>query len=120
MHERVGQIRSEPALNFLGAVTPILNRTPSGVAAAILASVGGAVLTTSSWPGINEDRYMAGARFERMFVFAPLPGTVLTSAMCTHCGVCCIAMNADGEVFQDLDLLWKSMQEGLDEILALG
>jgi diacylglycerol O-acyltransferase / wax synthase len=120
MHERVDDVRSEPALNFLSTVTPILNRTPSGLAAAILGSVGGAVLTTSSWPGISEDRYMAGARFERMFVFAPLPGTVLTSAMCTHCGVCCIAMNADGEVFQDLDLLWKSMQEGLDEILALG
>ena len=120
MHERVKDVRSEPALGFLGAITPILNRTPSGVAAAILGSVGGAVLTTSSWPGISEDRYMAGARFERMFVFAPLPGTVLTSAMCTHCGVCCIAMNADGEVFKDLDLLWSSMQEGLDEILALG
>jgi diacylglycerol O-acyltransferase len=120
MHERVDDVRSEPALNFLSTVTPILNRTPSGLAAAILGSVGGAVLTTSSWPGISEDRYMAGARFERMFVFAPLPGTVLTSAMCTHCGVCCIAMNADGEVFEDLDLLWKSMQEGLDEILALG
>jgi diacylglycerol O-acyltransferase / wax synthase len=63
---------------------------------------------------------MAGARFDRMYVFAPLPGTVLTSAMCTHCGVCCIAMNADGEVFKDLDLLWLSMQESLDEILALG
>jgi diacylglycerol O-acyltransferase / wax synthase len=44
----------------------------------------------------------------------------LTSAMCTHCGVCCIAMNADGEVFKDLDLLWLSMQESLNEILALG
>lgn len=120
MHERVDHVRSEPALGFLGAITPVLNRVPSGVAAAILGSVGGAVLTTSSWPGITQDRYMAGARFERMFVFAPLPGTVLTSAMCTHCGVCCIAMNADGEVFEDLDLLWTSMQEGLDEILALG
>lgn len=120
MRERVARARTEPALGFLGAVTPLLNRTPSGIAAAILASVGGAVLTTSSWPGITEDRYMAGARFERMFVFAPLPGTALTSAMCTHCGVCCIAMNADGEVFEDLDLLWRSMQDSLDEILALG
>ncbi|BDX33453.1 diacylglycerol O-acyltransferase [Mycobacterium antarcticum] len=120
MHKRVDRIRSEPALNFLGVITPILNRTPSRLAAAILGSVGGAVLTTSSWPGISEDRYMAGARFDRMFVFAPLPGTVLTAAMCTHRGVCCIAMNADGDVFEDLDLLWKSMQEGLDEILALG
>jgi diacylglycerol O-acyltransferase / wax synthase len=120
MRERVHHVRSEPALGFLGAITPILNRTPSGVAAAILGSVGGAVLTTSSWPGITEDRYMAGARFDRMYVFAPLPGTVLTSAMCTHCGVCCIAMNADGEVFKDPDLLWLSMQESLNEILALG
>jgi diacylglycerol O-acyltransferase / wax synthase len=120
MRTRVDHVRSEPALGFLGAVTPILNRVPSGMAAALLGAVGGAVLTTSSWPGITEDRYMAGARFERMFVFAPLPGTALTSAMCTHCGVCCIAMNADGEVFEDLDLLWRSMQEGLDEILALG
>jgi len=120
MHERVDRVRSEPALGFLGAVTPVLNRTPSGLAAAILGSVGGAVLTTSSWPGISEDRYMAGARFERMFVFAPLPGTVLTAAMCTHCGVCCIAINVDGEVFKDLGVLWPAMQEGLDEILALG
>lgn len=120
MHKRVDHVRSEPALGFLGAITPVLNRTPSGIAAAILGSVGGAVLTTSSWPGITTDRYMAGARFERMFVFAPLPGTVLTSAMCTHCGTCCIAMNADGEVLDDLDLLWSCMQEGLDEILALG
>lgn len=120
MHERVARVRSEPALGFIGAITPILNRTPSGVATAILGSIGGAVLTTSSWPGISEDRYMAGARFEQMFVFAPLPGTVLTAAMCTHCGVCCIAMNADGEVFDDLDLLWRSMDDGLQEILALG
>lgn len=76
MREQVNHVRSEPALGFLGAITPILNRTPSGVAAAILGSVGGAVLTTSSWPGIAEDRYMAGARFDRMFVLAPLPGTV--------------------------------------------
>jgi hypothetical protein len=55
-----------------------------------------------------------------MFVFAPLPGTALTGAMCTHLGVCCIGVNVDGEVFTDLDLLWECMQRGLDEVLALG
>lgn len=120
MHERVYAVRGERALDFLGQLTPILNRTPSGVAATILSSVGGAVLTTSSWPGIQGERFMAGARFERMFVFAPLPGTALTGAMCTHNGTCCIGINVDGEVFEDLDLLWRCLQEGLDEILALG
>jgi len=119
MHRRVEQVRGEPALDFLSTLTPLLNRTPSGIAATVLRSVGGAVLTTSSWPGITEDRYMAGARFERMFVFAPLPGTAMTAAMCTHNGVCCIGINADGEVFADHDLLWSSMRQGLDEVLAL-
>jgi WS/DGAT/MGAT family acyltransferase len=119
MHERVEQVRGEPALDFLSTLTPVLNRTPSAFAATVLQSVGGAVLTTSSWPGIQEERYMAGAKFERMFVFAPLPGTALTGAMCTHLGVCCIGINVDGEVFADLDLLWGCMQQGLDEVLGL-
>lgn len=120
MHRRVEHARGEPALDFITRVTPLLNRTPAGVAATLLQSVGGAVLTTSSWPGITSERYVAGALFERMFVFAPLPGTVLTGAMCTHMGTCCIAINADGDVFHDLDLLWDSMQESLDEILTVG
>ncbi len=120
LHRRVDQVRGEPALDFLGNLTPLLNRTPSGVAAAILGSIGGAVLTTSSWPGIRQERYMAGAKFERMFVFAPLPGTAMTSALCTHNGICCIGINADGDVFSDLDLLWRCLDDGLAEILALG
>jgi WS/DGAT/MGAT family acyltransferase len=120
MHRRVDDIRGEPALDLLTRITPILNRTPAGIAATVLQALGGAVLTTSSWPGISEPRFMAGAEFERMFVFAPLPGVALTAAMCTHTGICCIGMNADGEVFTDTDLLWSSMQRGLDEVLAVG
>jgi diacylglycerol O-acyltransferase len=120
MRRRVEEVRSEPALDFLGNITPVLNRTPSGVAAALLGGINSrAVLTTSSWPGLTDDLFIAGAKFERMFVFAPLPGTVLTGAMCTHAGTCCIAINVDGEVIADPDLLWESMQASLDEILAL-
>jgi diacylglycerol O-acyltransferase / wax synthase len=120
MHRRVEAVRAEPALDFIGNLTPFLNRTPSGLAAALLGGINArAVLTTSSWPGLQEERFVAGAKFERMFVFAPLPGTALTGAMCTHAGVCCIGINVDGEVFEDDDLLWDCMQQGLDEILAL-
>ncbi|WP_354702513.1 wax ester/triacylglycerol synthase domain-containing protein [Paraconexibacter sp. AEG42_29] len=121
MHRRVDIVRSEPALDFLGHLTPALNRTPSPLATALLGSMNArSVLTTSSWPGIAEERYVAGAKTERMYVFAPLPGTVLTGAMATHVGVCCVAMNADGETFEDSELLWASMRESLAEVLALG
>lgn len=120
MRKRVETVRSEPALDFLGNLTPVLNRTPSPLAAALLGGVNSrAALTTSSWPGITEERYLAGGRFDRMFVFAPLPGTVMTGAMCTHMGTCCIGINVDGDVFEHPDRLWKCMQIGLDEVLAL-
>jgi diacylglycerol O-acyltransferase len=120
LHERVDAVRSEPALDFLGNLTPILNRTPSPIAASLLGAINSrAVLTTSSWPGLGEERYVAGAKFERMFVFAPLPGTSMTGAMCTHAGVCCISINVDGEVFTDPELLWRCVQQSLDEIIAL-
>jgi WS/DGAT/MGAT family acyltransferase len=121
MHRRVEAVRSEPALDFLGNLTPFLNRTPSALAAALLGGINSrAVLTTSSWPGLGEELFVAGSKFERMFVFAPLPGTSLTGAMCTHAGTCCIGINVDGEVFTDTDLLWECMRTSLDEILALG
>jgi len=121
MHRRTDEVRAEPALDFLGNLTPILNRTPSGVAAALLGQINArAVLTTSGWPGLQKEMFVAGAKFTRMFVFAPLPGTALTGAMCTHAGICCIGINVDGEVFAQPELLWRCMQQGLDEVLALG
>jgi hypothetical protein len=120
MRQRVDRVRSEQALDFINTLTPIFNRAPSAVAAGLLGALNSrAVLTTSSWPGVGDELYMAGAKFERMFVMAPLPGTALTGAMCTHVGTCCIGINVDGEVFTDADLIWQCMQESLDEVLAL-
>ncbi len=120
MHERVEEVRREPALDFLNALTPVMNNVPSGIVTATLASLtSGAVLTTSSWPGVLHPVFVAGARFERMFVFGPLPGTSMCAALCSHVGTCCIAINVDGDVFGDLPALMGSLQAGLDEVLAL-
>lgn len=121
MHERVERVRSEPALDFLGKVTPFMNLAPSAVVTAAIQGLNaGATLTTSSWLGVPYETYFAGARFERMFVFGPLPGTSMCAALCTHEGVCCIGVNVDGDVFPDSGDLWECLQEGLDEVLALG
>jgi WS/DGAT/MGAT family acyltransferase len=120
MRRRVEQVRTEPALDFLGMLTPVMNRAPSGMVAAAMGAINSnATLTTSSWPGVKDDVYLAGAKFDRMFTFGPLPGTAMCAALCTHTGVCCIGINVDGEVFEDTELLWDCMQRSLDEILAL-
>ncbi len=120
MHERVLRVRQEPALDIMNKVTPLMNLAPSPlVAAAISGLNAGATLTTSSWQGLPFETYWAGARFERMFVFGPLPGTSMCAALCTHEGVCCIGVNVDGDVFPDTEVLWECLQAGLDEVLEL-
>jgi diacylglycerol O-acyltransferase len=121
MHERVLQVRQEPALDIMNKVTPLMNLAPTPlVAAAISGLNAGATLTTSSWQGVPFRTYWAGVPFERMFVFGPLPGTSMCAALCTHEGVCCIGVNVDGDVFPDTDVLWECLQVGLDEVLDLG
>jgi diacylglycerol O-acyltransferase / wax synthase len=77
-------------------------------------------VATSSWPGLSAPTYMAGARMDRMFVFGPLPGTSMCASLCSHVGTCCIAINADAATYPNIDSLWAAMQQGLDQVLALG
>jgi diacylglycerol O-acyltransferase len=121
MHERVERVRQEPALDFLNRLTPVMNLAPSPLVVATIQGLNaGATLTTSSWQGVPFETYFAGEKFERMFVFGPLPGTSMCAALCTHVGTCCIGLNVDGDVFPDTEVLWECMQAGLEEVLALG
>ena len=121
MRERVAAVRTEPALDFINTVMPVLNRTPAAMATAAMTALNNnAVLTTSSWPGVPHRVYVAGAELTHFFVFGPLPGTTMTAALCTHAGTCCIGVNVDGGVFADTDVLWECLRAGLDEILDLG
>jgi hypothetical protein len=55
-----------------------------------------------------------------MYVLAPLPAVAMMAAMCSYAGTCCIGIDCDGAVFEDTDLVWKCMADGLEEVLALG
>ena len=121
MRDRSQAVRNEPALDVMGAITPILNFAPSAVVTTALQQLTtSALVTTSSWPGLTEPAYACGARFDRMFVFGPLPGTSMCAAMNSHVGTCCIAINVDAAAFPNIDSLWAAMQQGLDQVLALG
>jgi hypothetical protein len=114
-------IREEPALDFLGSVAPLLNRAPSWLLGRALDAAAPRVdLSASNVPGLTAPAYAAGAKVDRMFVFGPLPGVSMLATLCSYVGTCCIGINCDGAVFEDTDLLWMCMQQGLDEVLALG
>ena len=125
--ERVAALRgailaqlAEPALDSFSVLTPLVNRLPSGVGAAVMGLGAVTDLSASNMPGLPYDVFMAGARVERVFPFGPLPGVAVMAAMVSHMGTCCIGLNIDGSGITDVDVLMESMQEGLDEVLAIG
>jgi WS/DGAT/MGAT family acyltransferase len=111
---------TEPALDALSVVTPIVNRLPSAVGAAIVRMAANTDLSASNVPGLAEPVYMAGARVERVFPFGPLPGVAIMAAMVTHVGTCCIGLNIDGSVVHDVSTLMRCMGDGLEEVLTVG
>ena len=114
------QVRDEPALDVLGAVSPVLSRVPSALLGRAVASgVPHPLLSASNFHGLTSEVYAAGARVDRIYVFAPLPAVSMLAALCSHADTCCIGINCDGAVFEDTELLWKCMREGLDEVLDL-
>ncbi|MFY1621028.1 wax ester/triacylglycerol synthase domain-containing protein [Micromonospora sp. WMMD736] len=118
---RVRKVRGEPALDVMGGLSGVLSRIPSPLLSAVRqAAMPRPVLSASNFPGLTEHVYAAGARVEGMYVLAPLPSVSMLAALCSYAGRCCVGMNCDGAVFEDPELLWSCITEGLDEVLDLG
>jgi diacylglycerol O-acyltransferase / wax synthase len=121
VRDRVRKVREEPALDAFGVLSPVLSRMPSGLLGLASASaMPHPFLSGSNFPGLTTEVYAAGARVDGMYVLAPLPAVAMLAAMCSYAGKCCIGMNCDGAVFDDTELLWKCMADGLDEVLDVG
>ncbi len=113
-------LRTEPALDTLSLVAPVLNRVPSALGGLAFEWVGSAAdLSASNVPGVPYDVYMAGAKVERFYPFGPLPGVAVMAAMVSHGPSCCIGLNIDGSAVTDVDVLMKCMDAGLAEVLTL-
>jgi len=116
----VRRIRSEPAVDALGVLAPVLSRLPG----AFLAAIAGRLtksndLQASNVPGIREPTYVAGAQIERAFGFGPLPGCATMITLLTHTDRCCIAANMDPAAVTDVPRFRECLAEGFAEVLAL-
>lgn len=120
VHRRVRAAREEPALESVELVTPVLARVPGTLITRFGGgTTGGNDLQASSIPGLQGDRFLAGARIVRSYPFAPLPGCAAMIAMITHGDVCCVAANLDAAAITDLDGFERDLADGFAEVLAL-
>jgi diacylglycerol O-acyltransferase / wax synthase len=121
VHDFVLTARAEPALDALGLAAPAMNRLPTPLVTRwYLGQTTKLDLQASNVAGIPYTVYMAGARIERLFPFGPLPGSAVMAALVSHDGTCCIGINCDPAAVTDPEGFFECLQEGLDEVLALG
>jgi hypothetical protein len=118
VHELMAAARTEPALQSADFVAPALARIPAALLVQIAGSTtAGNDLQASNVPGIREEVYIAGARVEQIYPFAPLPGCAAMISMYTYNGTCCVGANLDAAAITDTDLFGRCLQQGFAEVL---
>jgi diacylglycerol O-acyltransferase / wax synthase len=112
--------RSEPALDAVGLVSPLMARLPGSLTARLAGPLTKANdLQASNIPGISRDAYLAGARIERMYLFGPLPGCAAMITLLSHGGTACVAANIDRASITEPELFERCLLDGFTEVLAL-
>lgn len=118
---QVRGFREEPAMTGMVAVAPVMARLPGRAISQIAGPLTrGNDLQASNVPGLREDVYVAGAKVERMYPYAPLPGCATMITLITHGELGCVGVNMDAAAVTEPDLFGGCLAEGFDEVLALG
>ena len=116
----VREWRAEPALQMTSTLAGILNRLPTATTTALF---GGMLkccdFVTSNIPGAPVPVYVAGARVERLYAFAPPAGAAFNVALISHCDTCCVGVVIDTAAVPDPDVLLGCLHAGFDEVLEL-
>lgn len=116
----VRNVRTEPALDVVLKIAPIMVRLPTPVLTAIAVNMTAAQdAQISNIPGVAHPIHMAGAHVTHLWPFAPTVGCAMMISMVSHNGRCCIGINSDRAAVTDPELLNACLREGLDEMLAL-
>lgn len=120
----VGEImraaRAEPALESAEMVAPVLARLPGPVVGTLGArQMGANDLQASNVPGLQDEVYLAGARIERIYGFAPLPGCAAMIATNSHGSTLCVGANLDGGAISEPTVFAECLAGGFAEVLAL-
>jgi diacylglycerol O-acyltransferase len=118
VHDLVAAARSEPALESAEFVAPALARVPASLLVQLAGSTtAGNDLQASNVPGISDEVYIAGAKIEQIYPFAPLPGCAAMISMYTYNGTCCIGANLGALAITDTALFGRCLREGFAEVL---
>lgn len=114
--------REEPAVDFLGAVAPMLAMVPETILDN-LDGLAGAFpvpdVQASNVPSYPGDTYLAGARVVGQYGLGPLPGIAMMAVLVTRRDWCHLTFRYDVLSFAEAELLEQCLAEGFDEFLDI-
>ena len=120
VREQVIARRSEPALDVLDRIAPVLSRLPDAALEAVTARFIAADVQASNVPGYGQETFLAGARVDRQYGMGPLPRVAMMAVLISRAGICTVTFRYDTASFIAPDQLEKSLQLGFDEVIELG
>jgi diacylglycerol O-acyltransferase / wax synthase len=113
--------REEPALNAFSAMAPVAVRVPTWALATVAGDAGGGLdLQISNVPGSPVSLFLAGAEVLALYPFGPVPGPAAMITVHTYRRHCFVGVNLDPAGITEPELFMSYLQEGIDEVLALG
>jgi WS/DGAT/MGAT family acyltransferase len=112
--------REERAIDFVGAIAPVISLLPDAVLESVAGSVVNSDVQASNVPVYPGDTYLAGAKILRHYGIGPLPGVAMMAVLISRGGCCTITTRYDRAAITDQDLWARCLRSGCDEVLALG
>ena len=114
----VNRSRRESSVGFSPSLAAGIQLLPSRLSSAVVGSMMKGVDTViTSVPGITEPRFVAGARVERIFAYAPTAGAAVNASLVSVDDVGCIGLLLDAGAIDAPDELRDDVAGALDELL---
>ena len=116
-HRRCESVKTDRSLPFTNAIAGTLNLLPRAYIGGMLKHID---FLASNVPGIPVPLYLTGAKVDSFYGFGPTIGAALNITLMSYCGTCCVGVNIDTGAVPDPDVLMDCLQNGFDEVLAVG
>jgi len=120
VREQVIAGRSEPAIDVIGRLAPVLSLLPDEALHEVIDRITPPDIQASNVPGYAQETFLAGARVDRQYGLGPLPRVAMMAILISRAGTCTVAFRYDTASFTAADQLEKCLQAGFDEIVELG
>jgi diacylglycerol O-acyltransferase / wax synthase len=120
IREQVIAGRSEPAIDVIARLAPVLNLLPDDTLHAVTERITPPDIQASNVPGYTGETFLAGARVDRQYGMGPLPRVAMMAILISRAGICTVTVRYDTASFGAPDQLEKCLQLGFDEVVELG